>query len=437
MTSGAIRITRFSIFLLLLSLVLLSTVGAAETDWGGTLQTYVDGSNVPGRELTVGFAAGFWTETDFSKLAVLNFSGGYGFQYDKGQFFHVPDLSLLSISGRGPGWSYKAGRFTLRDQRGTLFNALLDGAEYTNTGEQVEHTAGIGFTGFAFKRTSRVIMTAADQRAFDNASTFSFASPRLGAYYEFTADFLVAAGGTDPKDQTLNVAVLGELDLRSDEAVIADDPNSSKLHSGFLQIGMDGRMSRSFDYSVNGIFQAGANVIPNDNRTLLLLGGLAEASVTWAPGGSLAPTIIGEFLYSSGDPWTQRSDWEGTLFGSGSSLHQYTAFTTRTVGYVYGSRVGNLAYARLGGSLRPSNVISLLLDNYVLFRAVDGPVNEMPIDSASGSDLFLGNEIVLTVDLRPLSDVGLQLVGGIFIANGQLIPDAVQYRFGASLSMSY
>ena len=61
----------------------------------------------------------------------------------------------------------------------------------------------------------------------------------------------------------------------------------------------------------------------------------------------------------------------------------------------------------------------------------------MPIDPGSGSDLFLGNEIILTVDLRPLSDIGLQLIGGIFIANGQLIPDAVQYRFGALLSVSY
>ena len=59
---------------------------------------------------------------------------------------------------------------------------------------------------------------------------------------------------------------------------------------------------------VNGIFQAGGNVIPDDNRTLLLIGGLAEGSLTWSPGGSLSPLIVAEALYSSGDPWTQRSD---------------------------------------------------------------------------------------------------------------------------------
>ncbi|MCK5735704.1 MAG: hypothetical protein KAH21_04460, partial [Spirochaetaceae bacterium] len=135
--------------------------------------------------------------------------------------------------------------------------------------------------------------------------------------------------------------------------------------------------------------------------------------------------------------WDQRSDWEGTQYGSGSSLNQYTAFTTRTVGYVFGSRVGNLGYGRLGASIRPVEMLSLKLDNYLYFRSVEGPVNEMPITAASGSDLYLGDEIVLTVDFRPLSDLGLQLNGGIFLANGNIIQDKVQYRLGASLSMSY
>ena len=78
MTSGHPEQRWYFALIITLSAFCLSSLGAAETDWGGTLQTYVDGGNVAGRELTVGFAAGIWTETDFSQLARLNFSGGYG-----------------------------------------------------------------------------------------------------------------------------------------------------------------------------------------------------------------------------------------------------------------------------------------------------------------------------------------------------------------------
>jgi|GEM_PF-2133277 len=437
MTSIAHHFQRLSIMVVLLILLSVLSAGAAETDWGGTLQGYVDGSNVPGRELTAGFNAGIWSETDFSAMARLTFSGGYGFQYDKGNFFHVPTLQLLAISGRSSTWSYTAGRFTMSDDQGKLFSALLDGGVFKYSTESSGHSAGFGFTGLAFNRTSRVIMTAVDQRTFDNARSFSLASPRLAAYYELTYNYQSGAETKDPKDQTLSVVLLGEADLRSADAVAADGPSSSLLHSGYLQVGMNGRISRTFDYRVNGIFQAGANYIPNDNRTLLLVGGLMEGSITWSPGGLLAPMLIAEVLYSSGDSWTQRSDWEGTQYGSGSSMNQYTAFTTRTVGYVFSSRVGNLDYVRLGASMRPVEILSLKLDNYILFRSVDGPVNEMPINASSGSDLYLGDEIVFTADFRPLSDLGLQLNAAVFFANGSIIQDKVQYRLGASLSMSY
>lgn len=437
MTSGYTRTNLAVLIAAAFSLLLVSFAGASETDWGGTVQVYVDGSDVPGRELTVGLSAGIWSETDFSPLARLNFAGGYGFQYDKGNYFSFPELQLLSLSGRGDGWGYKAGRFTMKDRQGKLFRALLDGGEYSNTGGRFDHKAGAGFTGLVFNRTSRVIMTAVDQRSFDNADVFSLASPRVAAYYELTTLFAAGPDSTDPKDQTLSVAILGEFDMRNADAVVKDDPDSSLLHSGYLQVGISGRMSSTFDYSVNGIFQGGANVIPDDNRTLPVLGGLAEASVTWAPGGSMAPTVKAGALYSTGDPWSQRSDWEGTQYGSGGSLNQYTAFTTRTAGYVFASRVGNLSYAHLGGSIRPAGIVSVGLDNYTFFRSVDGPVNEIPVDASSGSDLYLGNEIILTVDFRPLSDLGLKINGGLFLANGQLISEKVQYRFGASLSMSY
>ena len=36
-----------------------------------------------------------------------------------------------------------------------------------------------------------------------------------------------------------------------------------------------------------------------------------------------------------------------------------------------------------------------------------------------------------------LSDLGFKINGGLFLGNGNLLVEAVQYRFGASLSMSY
>jgi hypothetical protein len=332
---------------------------------------------------------------------------------------------------------YTAGRFTMSDNQGSLFSALLDGAEFEYTAAHVRHSGGAGFTGAVFNRTSRVIMTAVDQRNFDNAGPFSMASPRIAAYYEFSFDFIAGGKSHDPRDQTLSVVLLGETDLRSDDAVSADQPRSSKLHSGYVQAGMRGRISETFDYMFNGIFQAGVNSIPDENRTLLLLGGLAEASLFWNPGGPLSPQIVLSGLYSSGDPWTQRSDWEGSQYGNGSSLNQYTAFTTRTVGYVFASRVGNPDYGRLGASIRPLEILSIRLDNYVLFRSVNGPVNEMPVSASSGSNLYLGDEVELTVDFRPLSDLGIQLNSGVFLANSSIIEKKVQYRLGASLSMSY
>jgi len=118
----------------------------------------------------------------------------------------------------------------------------------------------------------------------------------LAANYEFVYSFQTRAESKDPRDQTLSVVLLGEADLRSADAVSAGKPGSSLLHSGFLQLGMNGRIAGTLDYMVNGIFQAGVNCISDDSRTLLLIGGLAEGSLSWSPGGSLSSVIIAEAL---------------------------------------------------------------------------------------------------------------------------------------------
>lgn len=424
---------------IILFFICAASAGAFQTDWGGTFQSYLDYSNVPGRELTVGLRSGLWSETDFGSAVRLNFSGGYGAQFDKGELFHFPELYSLSVFVKMNRMSYRIGRLTLADQQKRLYSALLDGVEITWNGAQYSHQFGGGFTGFVFNRTSQVIMTAQDQRNFDSASVLSLASPRVAAAYEITRYFETGSGRKDPKSHELSTALLAEYELRDPDRLIQDDPDSSLLHSGFVRVGLKGRLTRTVDYNIGGVFQGGLNEIPNEDKTLTLMGALGEAELTWSPGGSWKPQFRMSALYTTGDQWNRRSDWEGTQFGGTGQLHQYTPFTTRTVGYVYGSRVGNLAYGHLGLSFRPYDSFSLRIEDYAYIRPVNGPVSELPIKADSGSDQYLGNEVVVTADFRIFSDLGLQLLGGLYMLNDQLMKDQdpFQYRVGAVLSMSY
>ena len=412
-------------------------LSAAETDWGGTLQSYIEGGNESDDQLAAGVSAGLWLESRINTDIQFSLAGGYAFNYDKGDIFHYPILNLLALTGKTENSSYRLGRFTMADRNGLLFNALLDGFDSTWTAETDSHRAGFGFTGFVFNRTSRVIMSAVDQKSFDNADPLSLAAPRVVFFYEYSRYFQSETESGSPLDHTMSIGFLGEIDARPEDAVLADSVSSSVLHSAFLQLSVRGLLTRTLLYRANIVGQAGSNQIPGEDRNLLLISGLAEAGITWIPAVTLSPSLSVQILYSTGDKWSQRPDWEGSIYGSGDSLHQYTALTTRTVGYVYAPRIGNLMYARLGGSIRPAEIFSMSLDNYLVFRAVDGPVNAVPVQESDGDSLFLGNEVILSTDLRPFSDFGVNVKAGVFIPNGSLLSNGTIVRFGTTLSVSY
>ena len=364
----------------LLILLLPVVAFAVDTEWGGALQSFSEYSNVEVRELTFGNSLTLWTDLEWSRAARLGINGGVAQQFDKGNFFFYPELYFLAFHGRSGSWGYRAGRFTMSDLNNRLMYALVDGLEGVWESDRFRVALGAGFTGLAFTRTSRVIMTAADQINYDDPDSV-FASPR-------TAQYVEASWFGLPGDSRLTLALLFQQDMRDAQATYdAYGSAGGLVDTQYLKLDARGRFTPRFFYEAVVIGETGLYNVPADDVSIPVLAGAGALRLNYLFPGDLKPSLGVEFLYSSGDPWSARASWEvPDTSTSPEALNQYWTFTTRTAGYVYASRIGNLVYGQVFASFKPADTLQIVLDSFTFFRAENGPVNEVPVTSADGSD---------------------------------------------------
>jgi len=411
-------------------------VWAADVDWGGKIENISQVSNIENEEFTQGNKAGFWLRSSFSPGLNIFGKAGYIYRFENEEHQHTPDISELYLYGKsnlgdGKALSYKAGRFRFRDSSTYIMKSAADGAEVLFKNNAFPLRAGIGYTGLIFNETSEVVMSMADTLDSDEI----FASPRLLGFAELSS--VPLAGGN-----TLKLAVIAQLDLRPEDSGYVTQSQTGKLHTQYVQLSADGPIIPELFYSLSTVLQTGQYLVPaydpEPSARYSYMGGMAAFSLDYYAEPRYNTTISLEALYSSGDSWSDRSDFNGLNLPGSSSLHRFIPISKSTKGYVYSPELGNLIFGDVSLSVMPVEQVQLLLSAITFLRAVDGPIFDDYISEDSGNSLYLGEEIDFTVNYRPFSDLGFSLSSGIFIPNQDIQSEKdITYRVGGYLSVSF
>ncbi|MBB6479737.1 hypothetical protein [Spirochaeta isovalerica] len=417
--------TAFSLF--------TGSLSAVDFDWGGVLQNSTDGSSINDLHVTEVVSLSLWGELQVSPMLNFKASGGYRFKYDGSAdepVDHIPEFGALYGYGSNSLINWKAGRFSISDMNKNLFSTLWDGAQFGLRTDKFRIESGIGFTRLIFNDNSNIQMTALDVELAGSGNFL--ASPRMAEYVE--AAFYILPG-----DGALTAAFLAQQDFRGIFSPDILTTGDGLLHSFYLNVGLKGRIGSMLFYNLYGTGEAGIYNMAEDDASLTLLAGAAGLKLTLPLNVFLKPLITTDLFYASGGTWEERGDYEGSdIDPAGDTLNRYTSFSMNNVGYVYSIGRGNLFYGDVKVAITPLSFLSVSLGSLTLFRSVDGPVSALPVTEANASSsLFLGEEITLAVNIKPLSDLGFQVKGGVFIPNENVVDNGVQYKFGGYFSLSF
>ncbi|RKX97001.1 MAG: hypothetical protein DRZ90_07660 [Spirochaetes bacterium] len=431
-----------SVFFLLILFILLipsSALSAYDQIWGINLDLNLELPEVAGSAFGASTenTAGAWYRGRWSPAANMEIDGGVAFdgvalagvtnelKFSYHGFFYsvYPELDKLNFYGNSGMFGYKAGRQLSGDPAGLIFDAPMDGIDFSvDIGEHV-FTAGAGFTGLAFKLSSEYYMTQADAKRDSVLS-----SPRIMEYLVWDVPAATSWLNT-------SVYFLAMQDLTSSED--QDAYGSSRFNAMYLELYARGFLGKNFLYDLSLVGQQGKY-----GGDTTVLAGIGRLGFSWLPGAHsrLGVDIIG----STGDNWSSRSDY---LLGSTSEseLSQYLPLSiVSTQGFVVEFELGNLTSLGAFFAQRPSDTFSWELRTTTFMRSAIGPVSTGLVPSSSTAGHFLGQEGLVSFFWRPKSDFGWDFKLGVMYPGDPITLDTevaayfpVLYRLGFDWSWSF
>ena len=427
------------LFIFLIILLPVFSLGAYDQIWGARLDLNLELPVLV--ESTFGLStensAGLWYRGRWSPAANMEIDGGVAFdgvaltgitnemKFSFHGFYYTvyPELDKLNFYGNSGMFGYKAGRQLTGDPAGLIFDAPMDGIDFTaDIGEHV-FTAGAGYTGLAFKYSSEYFMTMADVKRHGVLS-----SPRL---LEYLAWDMPAA------TSWLNVSAfflaMQDLTTTGDQILYG----SERFNSMYLELYARGFLGSHFLYDLALVGQQG-KYGSNTN----VLAGIGHLELLWLPGSysRLGINVTG----SSGDIWSDRSDY---LFGSpsGAKLSQYLPLSiVSTQGFVVEFELGNLTTLGFFYNQRPTDTFSWEFRTTTFLRTAIGPVSTRFVPGTSTEGHFMGQEGLVSFFWRPKSDFGWDLKAGVLYPGDPIVLNTeiekyfpVLYRLGFDFSWSF
>ncbi|MDA3947987.1 MAG: hypothetical protein PF508_02075 [Spirochaeta sp.] len=380
------------------------------------------------------------------------FVGQLGGSYDSAEPVFAADLEKLyfqrnrTITGENEqpaglvGMTTRFGRFLMSDPTGLIMSHPIDGAAFILNYVNFELYAGAGYTGFINKEFSSVGMGLQDSVDQEDDDVY-FGPARLLGLLRVSVPEIVFG-------QNMTVAFAVQEDLRNPDDVVEADAVPLNLDSdelgGLLDthysiLGVDGPIS-----VLPGLFYRASYAL-NTGRTLSLV----EDDTAESGGKSyqyqpfLAHLVDGRLQYffndgissvvSAGATFTTGDDdYSGFVEGNTKeAATQFTAVTPGGKGLVFGLQTGNSTTTEVSYSAIPlagagASFLSTMQTEvryYGFFRTIgSGYVSVADVD-ATDDGAYLGSEVDLIVRMRPFSDLGIGLSGGMFFANNAVMLD--------------
>jgi hypothetical protein len=224
--------------------------------------------------------------------------------------------------------------------------------------------------------------------------------------------------------QNLSIALLGQFDARD-----ADD-NEDIVHSGYAILGLDGPLVGRMFGDIFGAFTMGSYDDGTDDETYIGYMGSARLRLFLPNVLSSRISLRGVFMSNDDDP---------------ESLDAFRPISRSVPGTVISVPLENIMFGELRYSLRPfvnsdaaaARRTQFALSGRTYFTASDSPPTSEPFGSdLNGSPVllqaepdgnYIGTEVVLNVNARVRSDLGIGVAAGAFFpgtgSNGVFLDD--------------
>ena len=435
------------LFVCLLSLVISPAIGFSQErlgtgfDIGGVFESNLNSTIDPDAEslitATNTSTLRLFSLIEFGDWAVnIRLSAGADFPFYPGEniaplkpTFGIDTLSIAGTVSLLNDPSFQSldlqfGRISVSDPLGLYLSQTVDGFSLGLSGANTGFSLFGGYTGLIFKNSVQFSFTPGDQADDANQANL-FAPPRMVAGL---------AGTFANESQSVRTSVAGILqgDLRSlvsserlipEGASAASGSQDTGLYSTFALVpSIQFTLSPQAFWDIHGVIQAGTTqVFVTEYETQTILSGSALTRFIWFP--SRNDRLLFQVQWSSGDGTYRDSFDEGTtLTDSRSFLHLYKPLNGPSLGSIFSPKPGNLTWGTVQWSGRPFSSsagafgqnASLNASVFTFFRNQPGPVSDSRV-SASVTNPYLGTELNLGLNVRPFSDLGFGLNGGIFL----------------------
>jgi hypothetical protein len=326
----------------------------------------------------------------------LYLSAALTFGYDDGAYF-VPELLRSELTWRfGRGAKLMSGRMRYSAPFTALAEGLFDGLQFSYSASLGTLYAGAWYTGLLYKKKANIIISGEDFISYYNGLDYeNFADTY------FASKRVVAALGWEHP-------ALAEL-LRTKLGVIAQidlNGNDNYLHSQYItaRIGMP---VSQFVFSLGGALEIAENA--DDNK----IGFAGELEASWNLPTAFSSRLSLSWYYASGHAEDEDSP-----------LTAFTPITSQFCGSILQANPSAISTINLVYSARLHQSFSLSVASMYFIRTDLGTFVSYPLDIENSDGYCLGNEFYVNLIWSPVSDLQINLGGGMFVpATGNAAPD--------------
>lgn len=385
-----------------------------------TVNFWYRGSWNPDYKIEFDFNLLFDGDFQFGIVDISTLDLGFlGFDY------HLyPELNLLNFTGNLGEFQYKVGRQLIKDPGALIVGYNADAIDLSIKKNIHQFTLGVGYTGVVFNDASQFIMTNTDLSWNE-----ILAPPRLFQYGEWSTSGLFRA-------LDISAMVFLQEDLTPEDKLSSGE---ARFHSQYLELMIRGFLGSSFLYDLALVGQSGQY---GDVSTLA---GVGKLGIAFLPGNNRSRIGI-EVTAATGDDWGRSHYYLGDIEAEKEQLNQYIPVSSvSTQGYVEKFELGNLMTLGAFYSQKSrSDKFSFELRTTSFIRVKDGPVSSTLVIDTGSSDPFLGQEGLIKLFFRPLSDFGMSTqLGVLYVGDPIEIDDNIEeylpvlFRLGLDFSFSF
>jgi hypothetical protein len=300
----------------------------------------------------------------------------------------IPELKRAEFAWRPRGgMELSLGRIRYSDPLGLVASGLFDGAAFrTEVGSREnplsgELSIGMFYSGFLYKETANITMTADDMAAYHTPLDYK----DFGDTYFAPSRFLGALGYTlYPGSLIIDFNVLAQHDMTGGE---------NRYDSRYFQAKI------SLPYKSLFIVEAGGTMELIETTGGLTPGILGKLGLTFMPPTDAQDSIKVGLRCTSGNSW-------------GGDIAAFTPVSTISQGRILQAKLSGLAAAELGYTVRLHQTLALRLEGLYFMRTDLTTYTAWP---AQGDSYHLGTEACAQLIWSPFSDLRLDAGGGAFI----------------------